>query len=116
MAEMTAEERAARAILKYDPLEDTLLIQRAVAEEIRGAEHVAAAQARAEEREACAVLADSWAAQNKEESAKQRRRANKLGDDPFGHGDQAYAAADVLSETAREAEALAAAFRARSTD
>ena len=80
---------------------------------ISEAKQAAAERARAEEREACARLAEHYERQNHKASVDARRRANKLGDDPFGHGEMASVAADVLADCEAEAAAIAAAIRAR---
>lgn len=67
----------------------------------------------AAEREACAKVADEYAAQNSKGASKASRRANILGDDPFGHGEMAEMAHLELDACKREAEAIATAIRAR---
>lgn len=59
-----------------------------------------------------AEIAQRFAQQNHDASAESQRRANRLGNDPFGHGDMAASASAELSSCAAEAEAIAAAILA----
>jgi hypothetical protein len=68
----------------------------------------------AEALEAAARLADKWHAQNKSASAAYSRKANRLGNDPFGHGEMARQSAADLAFVADECAAFAIAIRALS--
>tara|TARA_R100001244_G_scaffold2541_3_gene3964 strand:+ start:1052 stop:1393 length:342 start_codon:yes stop_codon:yes gene_type:complete len=72
-------------------------------------------QGKRDEREHCAQVADDWAEKNRKQSVRLAKRASRLGNDPFGHGDLAHAGSSELDSCAMECEALAAAIRSRST-
>lgn len=66
-----------------------------------------------DEREACAKMADQWSEQSGGESVKQKQLSNRLGNDPFGHGEQADFASEDLKLVAEELSCFAQAIRNR---
>lgn len=84
-----------------------------IVSEIAALIYLTHANAMREEREACAKLADQWSEYSGGESVKQKQLSNRLGNDPFGHGEQADFASEDLKLVAQELSCFAQAIRQR---
>lgn len=99
---------AAQAIASTVPIEFSKPVFSAASRQLAAAEK----RGRQGGLESAALIADEYAQQNHKGCAQQRRRANRLGDDPFGHREMADIAAVELDACARESEAIASRIRA----